>query len=81
MNQGTLEDAAAWMARLALEQPQLRHEFEICLVSAIRDSQNGNQYVVDAVNRSGYRVSDNEEAGEYCVELLSLFKAAVRDQP
>ena len=76
MNQGTLEEAAAWMADLTRSYPELHSEFLSALRGGILAAQNGDASVVEAVNRSGYRVSTALEAGECCMELLSLYEEA-----
>lgn len=81
VNQGSLEEAANWMADLAREDPVLAAEISECLNSGITLGRRGSQAVVDAVNRSGYRATSPQEAGEYCAELLSLYEAVRRAVP
>ena len=75
VNQGTLEDAARWMAALAAKDAVLAEEVRRALEDGISRANAGDVQVVTSVNKSGYRVSDANEAGAYCAELLSLFLA------
>lgn len=76
VNQGTLEEAALLMAELSKAEPGLRGEFESCLNNGVALAASGCKSVVEAVNRSGYRVATLSEAGDYCAELLSLYRMA-----
>ena len=77
VNQGTLEEAAAWMSSVARAHSGLHDEFKAALSGGIAAAERGDMSVVEAVNMSGYRVSTAAEAGEYCSELLVLYERAV----
>ena len=75
VRQDTLEDVALEMAGLARIHPEIVDEIYAALTPDI-GSGNG-QPLIDAVNRSGYRVSNALEAKEFCAELLALFMRQV----
>jgi len=74
--QGTLEDAALSMASLAKTYPDLGTEFVTALQHGVAAAARGDFSAVSAVNRSGYRVTTPQEAGDLIGELLSLFQQA-----
>lgn len=73
VNQGTLEEAAAWMANLTRNHPELAEEFIAALQKGIAAASKGDPSVVKAVNAGGDRVTTAAEAGESCLELLSFY--------
>lgn len=75
VNQGTLEEAAEMMARLAVQYPEMGAEFCGALNAGVEAAARNDESVVLAVNRSGYHVVTTYEAGQYCSELLQLFQA------
>lgn len=75
MNQGTIEEAAVWMASLAKVHPELAIEFDRVLVHSIEAAAQGDASVMAAVNLSGYRASTDREAGQYCTDLLNAYQA------
>lgn len=75
VNQGTLEEAARWMARLGAKDALLADEVRRVLEDGIARAKAGDAQVMASVNKSGYRVSDTDEARTYCAELLALFLA------
>lgn len=77
VNQGTLEEAALWMAELAQDDPQIAHEFARCLEQGIEQALSGDKTAKEAINMSGYRVNNTNEAATYCRELLLLFCEAL----
>ena len=77
VRQETLEDAAQEMAALATSYPEMVGEVRVALTKAIVASDG--QSVIDAVNLSGYRVTEVAEAKKYCKELLDLFMARLAD--
>ncbi len=79
VSQGTLEEAALWMAELAHDDPQIAHELECCLEQGIERASSGDKSVNEAINRSGYRVNNTNDAATYCRELLLLFHEALAD--
>jgi len=81
VNQGTLEEAALWMAELAEEDPVFAKEIVTCLITGVEQGTIGDQSVVIAVNRSGYRVSSPIEAAQYCQKLLELFHGKISATP
>jgi hypothetical protein len=81
VNQGTIEEAAAWMASLAKGDCELADEFDRVLTCSIEASARGETSVVEAVNRSGYRVNTPQEACEYCVELLNAYRRFAVETP
>lgn len=81
VNQGTLEEAATWMANLTRSHPELAEEFISALQKGMVAASKGDPSVVKAINTSGYQVSTPKEAGEYCFELLSLYSRLLRKQP
>jgi hypothetical protein len=74
VNQGTLEEAAYWMAGLAAKDAVLAAEIRRALEDGIARAKAGEAQVAASVNKSGYRASNVDEAGEYCAELLVLFE-------
>ena len=81
VNQGTLEAAATWMANLTKNHPELAEEFITALQKGMNAAAKGDKSVIKAVNNSGYQASTPEEAGEYCLKLLSLYSKLLRQQP
>ena len=78
VNQGTLEEAAAWMADLTRNHPELAEEFITALQNGMAAASKGDRSVIKAVNAGGYQVSTTQEAGEYCLKLLSLYTKQLR---
>ncbi len=75
VNQGTLEEAAAWMASLSKSHPALAIEFDEVLTRSIEAATRGERWVVDGVNCSGYQAQSPEEARELCADLLKAYEA------
>lgn len=75
VNQGTIEEAAAWMSGLAISHPDLSIEFDDVLRRSIEAAGQGERWVIEAVNLSGYRVQSASEARELCVDLLNAYEA------
>lgn len=75
VSQSTLEEAAAWMAALSQTHSELHDEFLSALRSGCEEGGAGPAAVVHAVNQSGYRAGDVEEARRYCSELMTLYEA------
>lgn len=73
VNQGTLEEAARWMVGLAADDAVLAAEIRRALQDGIARAKAGDTQVTASVNKSGYRASNVDEAGEYLAELLFLF--------
>jgi hypothetical protein len=78
VNQNTLEQAAAWMADLTRNHPELAEEFITALQNGMAAASKGDRSVIKAVNASGYQVSTTQEAGEYCLKLLGLYTKRLR---
>jgi hypothetical protein len=78
VNQGTLEEAATWMAKLTRSHPELAEEFISALQQGVAAAAKGDGSVVKAVNAGGHRVSTAKEAGERCLELLTLYSRLLR---
>lgn len=78
VNQGTLEEAATWMASLTRNHPELAEEFIAALQKGIAAAAKGDASVVKAVNAGGDRVTTATGAGECCLELLSLYSRQLR---
>ena len=78
VNQGTLEEAATWMANLTRNHPELAEEFIAALQKGIAAASKGDATVIKAVNAGGHRVSTAAEAGEHCLELLGLYSRLLR---
>jgi hypothetical protein len=78
VNQGTLEEAATWMASLTRSHPELAEEFIAALQKGIASASKGDASIVKAVNASGYQVSTAAEAGEHCLKLLGLYSKRLR---
>jgi len=76
VNQSTLEDAADEMAANALCDPELKAEYTQALEAAVEAGNHGEQYVVTAVNKSGYQVTTPQDGALLCSELLMAFKKA-----
>ena len=81
VNQGTLEEAATWMAQLTRNHPELAEDFITALQLGMTAASKGDRSVVDAVNAGGQRVSTTKEAGDRCLELLTLYSRLLRKQP
>ena len=81
VNQGTLEEAATWMATLTRNHPELAEDFIAALQKGITAASKGDRSVVEAVNAGGHQVSTTKEAGERCLELLALYSKLLRKQP
>jgi len=81
VNQGTLEEAATWMANLTRNHPELAEDFISALQKGMTAASKGDRSVIKAVNAGGYQVSTTEEAGKCCLELLSLYSKRLRQQP
>lgn len=80
VNQGTLEEAATWMAQLTRNHPELAENFITALQHGMVAAAKGDRSVVDAVNAGGQRVSTTQEAGDRCLELLTLYSRILRAQ-
>lgn len=80
VNQGTLEEAATWMAQLTRHHPELAEEFISALQHGVAAAAKGDRSVIEAVNASGSRVSTAREAGECCLALLTLYSRLLRRQ-
>ncbi|BAU49384.1 hypothetical protein SVA_2836 [Sulfurifustis variabilis] len=78
VNQGTLEDAATWMANLTRHHPELAEEFITALQKGMAAASKGDRSVIKAVNAGGEQVSTAEEAGARCLELLTLYSKLLR---
>ncbi|HEX9812844.1 MAG TPA: hypothetical protein VGA88_12275 [Burkholderiales bacterium] len=78
VNQGTLEEAATWMANLTRNHPELAEEFIAALQKGIAAASKSDASVVKAVNAGGHRVSTASEAGEHCVKLLGAYSKLLR---
>lgn len=81
VNQGTLEEAATWMAKLTRSHPELAEEFISALQKGMAAASKDDPSVVKAVNAGGHQVSTAKEAGERCLELLSLYSRLLRKPP
>ena len=79
VNQGTLEEAATWMASLTRSHPELAEEFITALQKGIAATSKGDTSVLKAVNAGGCNVSTVAEAGEQCLKLLSLYSKQLRE--
>lgn len=77
VNQETLEEAALWMAELARDDLHIAQEFEHCLKRGMAQASSGNSAVIEAINLSGYRINNTDEAASYCRELLLLYRQAL----
>jgi hypothetical protein len=78
VNQGTLEEAATWMANLTRNHPELAEEFIAALQQGMAAASKGDPAVIKAVNMGGAQVSTAKEAGERCLELLGLYSKNLR---
>jgi hypothetical protein len=78
VNHGTLEEAATWMAKLTRNHPELAEEFIAALQKAMAAASKGDHSVIKAVNAGGCQVSTPEEAGQRCLELLTLYSRLLR---
>lgn len=81
VNQGTLEEAATWMADLTRSHPELAEEFISALQKGMAAAAKGDPSVVKAINTSSYQVSTPKEAGDYCLKLLGLYSQLLRKPP
>ncbi|OGI68754.1 MAG: hypothetical protein A2W18_14400 [Candidatus Muproteobacteria bacterium RBG_16_60_9] len=79
VNQGTLEEAATWMANLTRNHPELAEEFITALQKGIAAASKGDATVIKAVNAGGYQVSTAAEAGEHCLRLLGFYSKRLRE--
>lgn len=79
VNQGTLEEAATWMASLTRNHPELAEEFIAAIQNGIAAASKGDRAVINAVNAGGHRVSTTAEAGEQCLKLLRSYSKLLRD--
>jgi hypothetical protein len=77
-SQGTLEEAATWMAKLTRNHPELAEEFIGALQKGMVAASKGDRSVVKAVNAGSHQVSTPEEAGKICLELLTLYSKLLR---
>src|SRR3990172_3044854 len=77
-NQGTLEDAATWMANLTRHHPELAEEFITALQKGIAAASKNNASVIKAVNAGGHQVATAAQAGECCLKLLGFYSRFVR---
>jgi hypothetical protein len=77
VNQGTLEEAATWMANLTRNHPELAEEFITALQKGIAAAAKGDRAVITAVN-TGYQVATAEQAAKACMELLGLYSKLLR---
>jgi len=80
VNQGTLEEAATWMAQLTRNHPELAADFIGALQNGISAAAKGDRSVIDAVNAAAHQVSTTKEAGERCLELLTLYSRLLRQK-
>lgn len=78
VNQGTLEEAATWMANLTRSHPELAEEFIAALQKGIAAASKGDTSIIKAVNAGSHRVSTAAEAGEHCLKLLGLCSKLLR---
>lgn len=78
VNQGTLEEAATWMAKLTRNHPELAEEFIMALQHGMAAAAKGDRSVIEAVNAGGGKVSTAKEASDRCLELLSLYSRLLR---
>lgn len=78
VNQGTLEEAATWMANLTRNHPELAEEFIGALQRGIAAASKGDASVIKAVNAGGRRVATTAEAGEHCLKLLGFYSRLLR---
>jgi len=78
VNQGTLEEAATWMANLTRHHPELAEEFISALQQGVAAAAKGDRSMIEAVNAGGSRVSSVAEAGECCLALLTLYSRLLR---
>jgi hypothetical protein len=79
VNQGTLEEAATWMANLTRNHPELAEGFIAALQQGMAAAAKGDASVVKAVNAGGLQVTTAREAGERCLELLTLYSNLLRN--
>src|SRR3990172_11338769 len=78
VNQGPLEEAAAWMANLTRNHPELAEEFIAALQKGIVAASKGDAAVIKAVNAGGHQVATATEAGEHCLKLLGFYSKLLR---
>jgi len=78
VNQGTLEEAATWMANLTRNHPELAEEFITALQKGIAAASKGDASVIKAVNAGGNQVSTAAEAGNQCLILLGSYSKLLR---
>jgi hypothetical protein len=78
VNQGTLEEAATWMADLTRNHPELAEEFITALQKGMAAAAKGDGSVIKAVNQGGKHVATAKEAGERCLELLGHYTKLLR---
>jgi hypothetical protein len=79
VNQGTFDEAAAWMAKLTRHHPELAEEFIAALQNGITAASKGDRSVIEAVNAGCDRVSTSAEAGERCLQLLAAYSKLLRE--
>jgi hypothetical protein len=73
VNQGTLEEAATWMADLTVQHPSLADQFTTSLMLGCAGKSDTGISVIEAVTKSGYYANSKEEAVALCEELLRLY--------
>ena len=81
VNQGSLDEAATWMASLTRSHPALAADFIAALQHGIAAAAKGDRSVIASVNAGGKRIETTEEAGKHCLELLTLYSRLLRQQP
>lgn len=73
VNQQTLEEAAEDMASLSFCYPGLHEDYLRTFDFSIKALQAGDNYPVECVNRSGYKVRDAESALELVEDLRGIY--------
>lgn len=76
VNQQTIEEAAEAMASVGVSDAEYHRECILTLDEAMRAVKDGDYYVIDCINKSGYQVRD---AGGALV-LLGDFKMAYLEE-
>lgn len=73
VNQQALEEAAEDMASLSFCYPGLHEDYLRAFDFSIKALQTGDNYPVECVNRSGYKVCDVESALELVEGLKRIY--------
>ena len=74
VNQDTLEEAVDIMVAVSAKYPSYHELYLMALKGGVRACDEGDPAVMEAINRSGYRAYDLDQARELMEDFLDIYE-------